>query len=215
MSHCAADSDRGDSVRLVLASASPRRRMLLGQIGLSFEVRPTAVVEAPVVNDSRGPTVAAQVAAVAAQKARAGAAALDPAERAGCLVIGADTIVLADGQVLGKPGSAAAARSMLRCLAGRTHEVLTGVVIVAADDGAATSGVERTLVTFDHLSDGLIERYVATGEPMDKAGAYAVQGLGSVFIHRVEGCYTNVVGLPLALLARLLRQHGFAVEAAW
>ncbi len=204
--------------RLVLASASPRRRMLMTQIGLQFEVRPAEVDEQSIVaaaGDER--EIGDQVVAAAVAKARAAAAQLGPVAKDGAetLVIGADTVVLTGGEVLGKPADTREAAVMLRKLSGRTHQVLSGVAVLNAATGHVTAGVEQTSVAFVPLAQEWVSRYVSTGEPMDKAGAYAVQGLGSVFIERVEGCYFNVVGLPLALLAYLLRQHGYEVSEAW
>lgn len=204
--------------RLILASASPRRRMLMSQVGLEFEVLPADVDEdRHVATAGDSALIGRQVEVLAEAKARAAAAGLGAAATRDCqaLVIGADTVVLIDGEVLVKPLTADAAQAMLRKLSGRTHEVLTGVAVLDAATGHVVTGVEQTRVTFVPLVDDWIAKYVSTGEPMDKAGAYAVQGLGSVFIERVEGCYFNVVGLPLALLARLLRQQGYEVIKAW
>lgn len=213
-------------IRLVLASQSPRRRMLLEQIGLTFEVLPVELDEAEVFCqvERRGSMdvtplagrelAAAQVREAAIAKATA-ACRLVQGTAGRCLFIGADTVVLIDGQLLGKPTDECEAARMLRMLAGRTHSVLTGVAVLDPATGPCASGVEISDVTFTAMNDEWIEAYVRTGEPMDKAGAYAVQGLGSVFIQRVEGCYFNVVGLPLSLLARLLRGHGFEVVSVW
>lgn len=131
------------------------------------------------------------------------------------VVIGADTVVVIDGQLLNKPESAAMAAEMLRLLSGRTHTVYTGVAVIDGLSGRSECGVEKTLVTMASLDEETICGYVATGEPMDKAGAYAVQGLGSLFIERIEGCYFNVVGLPLALLYRLLLRLGVNATERW
>jgi len=209
--------------RLILGSASPRRRMLLSQMGLDFDVVTPEVDEAPVVQGTDR-DIADQVVALAQAKVDAVAARLsnggsgggrEPASGSRLLIIGADTIVRVDGVVLGKPVDAEDAVDMLRCLAGRTHEVFTGVMVLDPLTGKAPSGAERTAVTFAPLTEQMIRRYVATGEPTDKAGAYAVQGLGSLFIERIDGCYFNVVGLPLSLLGRLLLQHGYDVADAW
>lgn len=124
------------------------------------------------------------------------------------LVIGADTAVVIDGQVLGKPRDREEALAMLQRLNGRSHEVLSGVAVVAVPEGICRSGHERTTVTFRRLSRRQLERYVATGEPMDKAGGYGIQERGAALVRRVEGCYFNVVGLPIALLAELLAEFG-------
>ena len=129
--------------------------------------------------------------------------------RPGAVVIGADTTVLIDGEALGKPRDGSDARSMLGRLNGRAHDVLTGVAVVGSR--GTKSGVERTRVWFDPMSADEIDRYVATGEPLDKAGAYAIQGLASRYIPRIEGSYTNVVGLPVALVVRLMVEAGLVV----
>jgi septum formation protein len=131
------------------------------------------------------------------------------------IVIGADTIVVIDGQVLGKPVDPDMAAEMIGMLSGRTHMVFTGVAVIDGTSGRIECGVEETLVTMAALKAETIGRYVATGEAMDKAGAYAVQGLGSLFIERIEGCYFNVVGLPLPLLDRLLLRLGVDVAVMW
>jgi septum formation protein len=189
--------------------------MLLNQIGLEFSVVVPDVDEAPVVNGGASGSIESQVIRLAEAKVQAVIPKLPAAGPTRRLVIGADTIVLVDGQVLGKPVSHQDAVDMLRLLAGRTHEVYTGVTVLDLESGQVMSGAERTAVTFADLAEPVIQRYVATGEPMDKAGAYAVQGLGSVFIARIEGCYFNVVGLPLSLLGRLLKAHGYDVVDAW
>ena len=221
------DAGKVAQAKLILASASPRRKMLLNQIGLCFDVIPVDVdeqaifsrIQRTVVGDGQtcppaGGLTATQVLAAAEAKA-AGAAAALPAGGHLHLIVAADTVVLVDDVVLGKPTDQADAIRMLTLLAGRTHRVLTGVAVLDPTTGRSVSGVEDSRVTFTPMAKEWIEAYVATGEPMDKAGAYAVQGLGSIFIERVEGCYFNVVGLPLSLLAQLLRQQRFDVIAAW
>lgn len=176
---------------VVLASGSPRRLELLRRLGLDPEVRPADVDEAPLP----GEAPAATVARLAAAKARA----VDgPAD---LLVIGADTEVVLDGDVLGKPADAAGAAALLRSLSGREHVVLTGVHVRFA--GREAAAVEATVVRFRALRDDEIEAYVATGEPLDKAGGYGIQGAGGMFVERIEGSDTNVVGLPLATLVGL------------
>ena len=183
-------------MRLVLASASPRRRALLEAAGMAVDVDPVNVDEARL--DGESP--AQYVERLAREKAAAGARRHPDA-----LVLGADTTVTLDGDVLGKPVDAAEAAGMLRRLSGQTHEVLTGIAV--AWRGAIASHVERTAVAMAPLSEADIAWYVASGEPLDKAGAYAIQGLASRFIPRIDGSYTNVVGLPvtavLGLAARL------------
>lgn len=184
---------------IVLASASPRRRELLAGIGLSFVVEPAQFEEAGV----DAPTPEEWVKAVARGKA-AEVAARHP----DALVIGADTAVLVDGEVLGKPKDAADAYRMLRLLSGRTHRVVTGVALIRRNQQRERLHVESTDVTFGPLDDDQIQRYIATGEPMDKAGAYGIQEYGATLVRAVKGCYFNVVGLPLYSLAQMLREFG-------
>jgi septum formation protein len=177
----------------ILASASPRRRELLAAAGFSFDIDPVDVDESLVPGESPGTFVVR----VALLKART-ASQRHPSR----LVVAADTAVVVDDEVFGKPADAADARRMLGRLSGRSHDVLTGVALVGG--GREDTLVERTTVWFAALSNGDIEAYVATGEPMDKAGAYAIQGLASRFIPRISGSYTNVVGLPVASVWGLL-----------
>lgn len=191
--------DGTSSPRIVLASASPRRRELLSDLKLSFEIEPAKFDEASVPVT----TPEEWVRAVARAKA------LEVASRhPDALVIGADTAVLIDGEILGKPRDAAEAQQMLRRLAGRTHRVVTGVAVCLLVRDRELVHVEATDVTFGPLSDEQIARYVATGEPMDKAGAYGIQGFGATLVREVRGCYFNVVGLPLYSLARMLGEFG-------
>jgi septum formation protein len=189
---------------LVLASASPRRRELLAQAGYSFEVRPAHIPEEP----QPGEEPVAYVTRLAREKAEAVFRQLlaDRDAAAGDLaVLGADTTVTLDNRILGKPEDAADARRMLRLLSGRTHRVITGVALVSVH--AAEVAAEVTAVRFLTLSEDQIADYVATGEPMDKAGAYAIQGQAARWIPRIEGCYFNVVGLPLALVAGMIEMQ--------
>ena len=180
---------------LILASASPRRRELLAQAGFTFEVRPADVDES--VRPGEDPT--AYVTRLAREKAQAMFnAAGDPA----AVVLGADTTVTLDGHILGKPEDAADAARMLRLLSGRVHQVVTGVAVVTTQGVEAAA--EVTAVSFAAMSEADITAYVATGEPMDKAGAYGIQGMAAKWIPRVEGCYFNVVGLPLACVSAML-----------
>ncbi|RJQ30551.1 MAG: septum formation inhibitor Maf [Peptococcaceae bacterium] len=187
---------------LILASTSPRRKELLDMLGLSFRVL-TSSVDETTPPDLPPSTV---VELLAERKARAVAENLGSG-----LVIGADTIVVWQGQILGKPVDSSQAATMLRCLQGSMHEVFTGLAVVNALSGKTVVIHERTKVTFRRIEDKEILSYVATGEPMDKAGAYAVQGIGAIFIQRIEGCYTNVVGLPLARLAEILKQFNYNI----
>ncbi|MGA2484063.1 MAG: Maf family protein [Candidatus Acidiferrales bacterium] len=188
-------------MKLILASASPRRAQILRGAGLSFEAVPSDVDEDPL--DGESPEHC--VRRLAQQKARLAAVrAAGPA-----IIVGADTVVVADGKILGKPCSAEDARDMLRLLSGKTHTVYTGLVLIRLPDGASRTDIEATQVTFDLMSAEEISAYVASGEPFDKAGAYGIQGRGGRYISRIEGCYFNVVGLPLARLYRHLIDLGW------
>jgi septum formation protein len=179
---------------LTLASRSPRRRELLAQLGIPLEVRPAETDETP----AGGEPAREYVLRVAREKA----AAVD-----GETVLGADTSVVLDGAILGKPRDEGEARAMLRSLSGRTHQVLTGVC--ARRRGREELAVAATTVRLAPLSDALVTWYVRSGEPFDKAGAYAVQGLAGAFVSEVEGSISNVVGLPLAETLALLARLGF------
>jgi septum formation protein len=188
-------------MKLILASASPRRAEILRHAGFAFDVLPAHVDEARLPNERAED----YVRRVARMKSRLAADAARK-ETAQAVVIGADTVVVAEGQVLGKPGGIEDARRMLRMLSGKTHEVLTGLSIIQKADDAETSHLETTRVSFLALSEGDIADYLATGEPLDKAGAYGIQGVGGRFVWRIEGCYFNVMGLPVSRLWSLLRQ---------
>ncbi len=186
-------------VPLILASRSPRRRKLLAQLGLDFEVHPSDLDETAM--NHRLPEQL--VEQLALEKARAVATRFPEA-----LTLGADTTVVLDGDVLNKPADEAEARAMLRRLSGRTHTVYTGVALVHPASRREVVDYEATQVTFAPLTDAEIDAYVATGSPLDKAGAYGIQDdYGAVFIRRIEGDYYNVVGLPLHRLYRMLRNH--------
>jgi len=187
--------------RLILASASPRRRELLTQAGFVFEVQPANVNE----DLLPGEDPIAYVVRLARDKAEAVFADVGDPD---AIVLGADTTVTLDGHILAKPEDAADAARMLRMLSGRTHRVITGVA-VATKNGTEVAA-EVTGVQFLPLSNEEIAAYAATGEPMDKAGAYGIQGRAAKWIPRVEGCYFNVVGLPLALVATMLEQAASA-----
>jgi septum formation protein len=185
---------------LILASASPRRARILRDLGLAFEVIVSGVDESTTPGEP--PAASALRLARAKAEAVAGQGHALP-------VLAADTLVACDGLVLGKPEDAADAARMLRALSGRTHEVVSGVCVFAR--GAVHADVARTSVTFEELTDGEIAAYVATGEPLDKAGAYHIDGRGALFIREVAGSPSNVAGLPVTLVRRLLREAGLAL----
>lgn len=185
---------------LYLASGSPRRRELLTQIGVPFIPLPVAIDETP----APGETPASYVERLARDKAAAGLDGLGADRQA--VVLGADTTVVLDGRILGKPGNRAEALAMLQALGGREHEVLTAVALAAA--GRCAAQVVRSRVAFRPLDTAEAEAYWATGEPLDKAGGYAIQGLAAVFVSHLEGSYSAVVGLPLCETAQLLAEFG-------
>jgi septum formation protein len=180
---------------LILASRSPRRAELLAAAGIVFEVLAADIDETPHPHEAP----AAYVERLAIEKARA-VLALRP----GSTVLGADTTVTIDGEILGKPENAGDAARMLRLLSGRAHDVHTGVAVVSRR--GVHSAVDTSRVWFDAMTDEDISWYVGTGEPVDRAGAYAIQGLASRFIPRIEGSYSNVVGLPVALVSSILKK---------
>lgn len=188
---------------LVLASASPRRRELVASLGIPFEV-----VASDVDETLDAVPLPEAVARLALRKARAVAPA-----RPAAIVLAADTIVVIDDRALGKPAHAEEARQMLRALRGRSHEVMTGVAVVDAATGQSAVETVISRVTMDAYSDDAIERYVASGEPFDKAGAYAIQGAGGALVVALQGSRSNVVGLPLTVTAALLRRFGVEVSA--
>ena len=178
-------------MKLVLASASPRRRELLTLLGIDFEVAPSGVAE---LTEGDPPVL---VVENALRKARA-------IVRPDALVLGVDTDVVCDGQLLGKPADDGDATARLRALSGRTHEVLSGIALIAGR--RERSELVRTAVTFRELDDREIEAYVASGEWRDRAGGYAVQGLGSSLVERVDGDLSNVIGLPIPALSRMIAE---------
>jgi septum formation protein len=191
-------------MKLILASASPRRAEILRDAGFVFIVLSSAVDETPFPEESARD----HVARLAAAKAELVAArAVGPA-----IVIAADTVVALDDRVLGKPRSEEDARRMLQMLSGRTHTVLTGVTLVRLPDAERIEFVESTLVHFGQLAEEEITRYLATSEPHDKAGAYAIQGRAGRYIPRIEGCYFNVVGLPLARVQQAIAELGWTED---
>jgi septum formation protein len=178
---------------LILASQSPRRSEILESASIPFQTRPANVDESLLPNETAWDYVARLA------EAKALAARRDAAET----VLGADTTVVLDGHILGKPEDSEDAARMLRLLSGRRHEVITGICLLRG--GSMINDTAVTLVWFCNLSDREIEDYVQSGEPMDKAGAYAIQGLASKFVEKIDGCYFNVVGLPVALVYQRLK----------
>jgi len=187
---------------LFLASASPRRRELLAQIAVPCVTQIASIDENPLPAEP----AAAYVERLAREKARAGLLALG--ERKDAVVLGADTAVVLDGRILGKPADFAESRAMLQALSGRSHQVMTAVALVGGDREAAR--VVSSEVSFRPISEAEIEAYWASGEPCDKAGSYGIQGLAAVFVNRLQGSYSAVVGLPLCETAELLGEFGIA-----
>ena len=195
-------------MNIYLASTSPRRRDLLRRLGLRFQVMtPLADEKAPPIRNPKSKTQNGGPAryAVACAKAKA----LSVAERTGTgIIIGVDTIVVCDKQILGKPRSRAEARRMLNLLSGRAHSVISGVAVVRTPECRVLTAAETTVVTFRQLGETEIEEYIAGPEPYDKAGAYGIQEQASIFVSRVSGCLLNVIGLPVPLLLRMLEESG-------
>jgi septum formation protein len=191
-------------MKLVLASASPRRAEILRVAGLQFSVLSSAVDETPVPGESAQDLVRRLALAKAELVA---ARALGPA-----IIIAADTVVVLEGAILGKPRTSEDARQMLEKLSGRTHSVMTGVALIRLPDVERREFIETTHVHFASISNGEIVKYLSSGEPFDKAGAYAIQGLAGRYIPRIEGCYFNVVGLPLSRLCKELMELGWSEE---
>jgi septum formation protein len=191
-------------MKLILASSSPRRAEILRNAEIEFEICGAEVDETPLPDE----TASAMVARLAEAKARAIAESIG-AGTGECIVVGADTTVELNGEILGKPRDSAQAREMLGKLSGKTHRVLTGIFLQRLRDKTTRAAVEVSEVTFAALSENEIADYAASGEPLGKAGAYAIQGIAGRFISRIEGCYFNVVGLPLATLHELLLELGW------
>jgi len=189
---------------IILASASPRRSELLEQIGVAFSVQPAHIDETPRSSEMPGD----YVERLAREKALAVAA-----DHPGRLILGSDTSVILDNAILGKPASEHEARTMLARLSGTTHQVMTAIAL--AHDGRCESRLVTTEVRFRSLSAAEISSYVATGEPMDKAGSYGIQGLGGIFVQELKGSYSAVVGLPLQETAVLLANAGCPVWKHW
>lgn len=188
--------------RIILASASPRRKELLEQIGITFEVIISNVKENIQYLDNPGKYVE-QLALMKAQE-------IARRVNSGHLIIGADTIVLIDNEILGKPENEEEAFNTIKRLSGKSHFVFTGIAVVESKSGRILVSHERTKVKFREIEDDDIRAYVKTGEPMDKAGSYGIQKKGAVFVESIEGCYFNVVGLPVSRLYSMLK--GFGIE---
>lgn len=188
--------------KIILASQSPRRQALLAGLGLDFEILPAPEEIEPQVGDDP----VRHAVQSASSKARSVAETIDNG-----LVIGADTIVVKGGMILGKPANQEKAAEMLGMLSGCTHTVITGLCVLDAQSGRSLTAAECTEVRFLELSSETIQRYVATGEPMDKAGAYGIQGMGALLVEGIQGCYYNVVGLPLVRLSLLLKDFGINI----
>jgi len=187
---------------IILASNSPRRRELLDQAGIGYIADPADADESR-LPDEKPEEFAVRVAL---DKAR-----LTAGRHREGLVIGADTIVVVEGEILGKPSSAADAAYMLSRISGRTHRVITGVAVIDAGTGRCEAGFEVTEVQMRAIDKAESDAYIATGEPMDKAGAYGIQGKAAFFVEGIDGCYPNVVGLPLSRLGRMLESFGFSI----
>ncbi len=183
--------------KLILASTSPRRRYLLRLVRIPHIVAHPTVEEQKTSDDDP----VAHVLDLSAKKAESVLARF-----AEGYVVGADTIVVLDGKILGKPADTSEARAMLKLLSGRVHEVYTGLTLIDAATGKRVQGYERSVVRIRQMTPAEISAYVATGEPLDKAGSYGIQGYGAAIVERIEGCYFNVVGLPMVRLLNLIRR---------
>jgi septum formation protein len=188
--------------RIILASASPRREELLGKIGLKFEVEPSDYAED--MSSELSPDELAR--AISLEKARAVAS-----KHKNTIVIAADTFIVFRGKIMGKPNTEAEARKMLMRLRGKAHSVITGFTIMDTEENKVLTKSVETVVYIKNLTSEEIEAYVKSGEPLDKAGAYAIQGLGSVIVERIEGDYFNVIGLPLSALTEGLKEFGVLI----
>lgn len=204
-------------MRIILASGSPRRRELLNQLGLPHEVLvPNVNEDAILAMMGPGPFTLSRVAETVSKLAvlKADQISFQLAEEP-ALVIGADTVVVLDGRILGKPSSRAHARRMLRSLSGRSHQVMTGLAVLQYPGPYMQVTTALTNVRFRVLTEAIIDAYVQTGEPMDKAGAYGIQARGGALVEAIHGCYFNVVGLPLFSLCKLLEGLDFPVWTLW
>jgi septum formation protein len=191
--------NNNNQMTIILASNSPRRKDLLHQIGIDFSIDPADVDERVLpseVPEGYAVRVALDKARLAAARAAAG------------IVIAADTIVVVDDEILGKPADANDAERMLKMLSGKVHRVITGLAVMDAATGKTLTRTSITRVWFRRLAPQEIASYIATGEPLDKAGAYGIQERGALLVDKIDGCYFNVVGLPLSLLGELLRDFG-------
>jgi septum formation protein len=220
-SHCDASSGLSDksinpsnaAPRIILASMSPRRRELLARLGVSFDVVAANVAEAGLPGEAPLATaqrLALEKAEHVAKRVRGHATPTEP-----ILVLGADTVVMDGNRQLGKPADATDAAAMIRRLAGHTHQVITGVAMIDLPTGRRAARSETTDVHLRLLSEEEISRYVATGDPLDKAGGYAIQNRAFHPVELIAGCYSNVVGLPLCLVADMLVERGVAIEPSW
>lgn len=194
-------------MKLILASQSPRRSELLEQAGFEFQPFPVKVSE--IIDENLKPEV--QVSQLATRKAEACLMQHKSLNSQEFLILGADTMVVEGDQCLGKPRNFSEAEQFLRRLSGKTHRVITGVSLIVPAQGPRWEGYDSTEVSFHKLSDQQILEYVQTGEPMDKAGAYAIQGVGKQFVSSIRGSWSNVVGLPLEKLERILKEQGWHV----
>jgi septum formation protein len=188
------------TMKIILASNSPRRKEILSQLNLSFEVLPSDFEEAPVDMEPQE-----MVQHFAYMKAFDVLSKLSSEQKKDAYIIGSDTIVYC-GQVMGKPRSDEDAYRMLKQLSGREHQVISGLSVIQADTGKSITDYETTTVWIRELTDREIMSYIASGEPMDKAGAYAIQGIGSLFVEKIHGCYFNVVGLPVSKLFKVMKE---------
>lgn len=188
----------------ILASASPRRKELLEQIGMKFDV---LIADADETKVDKTIPVNLYVEELALIKAAAAAEMLNRAKDKTSLIISADTVVSCDGKILGKPKNEDDAVNMISMLSGREHEVYTGVCVMRMSDSFSVAGYEKTIVKFNDLSAEMIERYVKTKEYADKAGGYGIQGKGAVLVEKIDGDYSNVVGLPLSKLCKILENE--------
>jgi septum formation protein len=196
------------SKRLVLASQSPRRSELLSRAGFEFSLAPSQISEIPNENLN----LDEQIQDLARRKAEECLRLRKLPERQGNLIISADTVVVLDGQILGKPQDRLENAQYLRRLSGRQHSVITAICLLDVDTGRSVCAHETSLINFKNLGENEIDVYASSGEGLDKAGGYGIQGAAGIFVKTVEGPYDNVVGLPIALLEKMLKENGWHVE---